>query len=185
MRQRWLLFRQWWLAEVNIKRQYAVLAIIGVLLLAVGGTLLFSRQAPEQTPTPAPTPAPSPLPATTDEPRWTVEEACAYVSNRLPSKLPSVFKKAEVFVVERSCFYEGDGKWLFTALLSALETGTERKFDYYTPEGKVVIGGRYFYRTVIKTYDLAVEGNYFEKIGVVEITYIDQLNVRTVRTEWE
>lgn len=35
---------------MNIKRLYAAMAIIGVLLLAVGGTLLFTQQATEQTP---------------------------------------------------------------------------------------------------------------------------------------
>lgn len=48
--------RQWWFAEINVKRLYATLAIVVVLLLAVGATLLFTQQSNVQSPAPAPTP---------------------------------------------------------------------------------------------------------------------------------
>lgn len=76
---------------MNIKLLYAVLLLVGVVMLAVGGTLAFNLQAPEPT-------------------QLTAEQVISRVQVYGVPAI-TIFSKPVNPVGQWSTVYEGDGKW--------------------------------------------------------------------------
>jgi hypothetical protein len=100
--------------------------------------------------------------------------------------LLSEYREAELSLISKDAVYEGDYKWKFTAFFHGKEVSIERELKYSNEDESVTyIGGKWFYRAVITQYDLAVEGNYYDRVGATEILSLEQSNVEITKNDWQ
>lgn len=100
--------------------------------------------------------------------------------------MPGEYRKAELSVISKDATYEGNKKWKFTALLHGEEVSIEQEVRYRDEDKKIAyVGGWWFYRAVITEYDLAIWGNYYERVNSIEIVRIDRSNIEITKNDWK
>lgn len=108
----------------------------------------------------------------TDKSRYTEDEICASIWNRLPYELPDEYEIEQFDVETRTAEYLSNKKWKFEVYGSGEDRITAPKT---TEEKSDVLWIERIKEKVI-TYDLRLQADFFESGGILEITQIDKLN---------
>lgn len=109
---------------MNIKPLYAVLAVIGLLLLAIGATLLFTQQAPDLAPAP-------------DIARYTADQVIAVARAYAGDECGLTKWQQERYPKARwTTEYLGNGKWKVTKDCSPY--AAKSSWTFYESTGKLV-----------------------------------------------
>ncbi|MFC1931492.1 hypothetical protein ACFLXJ_04770 [Chloroflexota bacterium] len=107
-----------------------------------------------------------------DKSRYTEEEICATIWNKLPYELPDEYKIEQFDFESRTAEYLGNNKWKFEVYGSGedritVPKITEEKSDVLWIERA---------QEIVTTYDLRLQADFFERGGILEIAQIEKLN---------
>ena len=107
--------------------------------------------------------------------KYTREEICVRIWDKLPYELPNDYKIEQFDKETRTAEYLGDKQWKF----EVHGTGEERIAASNTTEEKSDILWIEKVEEKVTTYDLKLQGDFFESSGIFEVTQIDKLNEQT------
>lgn len=172
----------WWQQNLVIKRVYAILVVLGVLIVATMSTYALMPSEVEQIPPVQPI---QPTLPPEDNPLYTLNEVKATIATSIYSKLPEVhktFSRSGPLQNEKSirdyndfsakyvdASYLGKGEWGFTAFT----VGAEFRREYLHMNE---VTGVWNYRETETYFTLKVTGIYFEKIHKFDIRLVERVD---------
>ena len=175
----------WFLRDLVMKRIYAVLLVIGMLLIAVVGTYALVPREMVQPSEVQPIPLiETPPSQPEDKPYYSVNEVEATIASSICSKLPERYKPfdrsgprlGDKWIRQYDDFsakyvtalYSSNGEWAFIARTA----GAEWRSEYIGQAPN----GAWQYRETDTTFVLEVEGTYYERIHKFDISRVDRLD---------
>ncbi len=104
--------------------------------------------------------------------KYSREEICVRIWNKLPYELPNDYKIEQFDKETRTAEYLGDKRWRF----EVYGAGEERIMASNITEEKSDVLWVEKVEEKVSTYNLKLQGDYFESSGILEVTQIDKLN---------